>query len=84
MACALWIKSESERSERSTVYMCCCKKMKLNILGLVLFSVCVTALADDEDEGPVTPPSKCEGKILRLLWKSVVNMAAFQALSSWC
>ena len=47
---------------------------KLNILGLVLFSVCVTALADDEDEGPVTPPSKCEGKILRLLWKSVVNM----------
>ena len=35
--------------------------MRLTLFGVVLFSVSVAVLADEGDEGPVTPPSACEG-----------------------
>lgn len=40
------------------------ERMKFQIFGLVLFSVSMAVFAEDDDEGPVIPPSACEGIVL--------------------
>ena len=59
--CLLCIKCELKVDLGHALFRCVLRKMKASVFFVVFVTLGVTVKTEDEDEGPVVPPSSCEG-----------------------